>query len=132
MSALVPRRARLCACVLFTSLLVLTVAAQAVAGTYQVHACDASNVNRTWAPYGDTGLVAADASCLADPARGMKVRNSLRAAGQVPVLAPYGRDRRPPGGVAGGHRVHRACTQTRRRMTRRAAPASTAGAQASV
>ena len=31
-----------------------------------------------------------DASCLADPVRGMKVRNSLRGAGQVPVLAPSG------------------------------------------
>ena len=90
MSTPVPRRARLCACALLTLLLVLVAAAQAVAGTYQVHACDASNVNNTWAAYGDTGLIASDASCLADPTRGMKVRNSLRAAGQVPVLAPSG------------------------------------------
>ena len=90
MSAPAPRRAHLCACVLLTPLLVLILAAQAVAGIYQVHACDTSSVNHSWSAYGDTGLVATDASCLADPGRGMKVRNSLRGAGQVPVLAPYG------------------------------------------
>ncbi len=71
-------------------LLVLLVVPSAPAASYQVHACDGTNMNHSWAAYGDTGLVAADASCVADPGRGMKVRNSLRGAGQVPVVAPYG------------------------------------------
>jgi hypothetical protein len=90
MSHLLSPRALVRALVPFTLFLALLFAAQARAGTYAVHACDASNVNRSWTPYGDTGLIAADASCLADPTRGMKVRNSLRGAGQVPVLAPSG------------------------------------------
>ncbi len=90
MSFPVSSGARLCAAVSIALLLGLLVVSQSFAGTYQVRACDGSNINRSWSAYGDTGLVAADASCLADPARGMKVRNSLRGAGQVPVLAPSG------------------------------------------
>jgi len=90
MSPPVSSRTLLRAVMPFTLLLALLVVPQARAGSYQVHACDGSNVNNTWAPYGDTGLIAADASCLADASRGMKVRNSLRGPGQTPVLAPSG------------------------------------------
>ncbi len=83
-------RARRLAAVPAVVLLTLLAAPGAHAGTYQVRACDPSTVNRSWTPYGDTSLIAADASCLADSVRGMKVRNSLRSPGGVPVLAGSG------------------------------------------
>ena len=84
-----PRARRLVA-VPAALLALLVVAHPAPAGTYQVRACDPSTINRSWTPYGDTGLIAADASCVADSVRGMKVRNSLRSPGAVPVLAGSG------------------------------------------
>ena len=83
-------RARRLAVVPAVVLLTLIAAPGAHAGSYQVRACDPSTINRSWTPYGDTGLIAADASCLADGVRGMKVRNSLRSPGGVPVLAGSG------------------------------------------
>ena len=83
-------RARRLAVVPAVVLLTLIAAPGAHAGSYQVRACDPSTINRSWTPYGDTGLVAADASCLADGVRGMKVRNSLRSPGGAPVLAGSG------------------------------------------
>ena len=65
------RCARLRAVVPAALLLVLLVVPKAIAGTYSVQACDPTNTNRSWSAFGDTGLIAADASCLADPARGM-------------------------------------------------------------
>ena len=85
-----PRAWRLAAVPAALALLVLVVVPGARAGTYQVRACDPSTVNRSWAPYGDSALIAADASCLADSVRGMKVRNSLRSPGGVPALAGSG------------------------------------------
>ncbi len=69
-------------------LLALLLAPVAQAGSFTVRACDATNTNRSWTAVGDTNLIASDASCLADAIRGMKVRNSLRAPGGAPVLAP--------------------------------------------
>ena len=56
MSFPVLRRAPLCAGAALTLLVMLLIAAQASAGTYQVHACDSSSVNRSWSAYGDTAL----------------------------------------------------------------------------
>ena len=84
-----PRARRLLA-VPAAVLLTLLLPPAVQAGTYQVRACDPSTINRSWTPFGDTGLVAADASCLADSVRGMKVRNSLRSPGGAPVLAGSG------------------------------------------
>lgn len=83
-------RARLRAALACAALLALALAPAAQAGSYNVVACDATNTNRSWTPYGDTALIAANASCLADSALGMKVRNSLRGAGETPVSAPHG------------------------------------------
>lgn len=84
------RSARRLAAVPAALLALLLLTHPAAAGTYQVRACDPSTINRSWTPYGDTGLIAADASCVADSARGMKVRNSLRSPGGTPVLAGNG------------------------------------------
>lgn len=83
-------RARLRAALVPAMLLALALAPAAEAGSYSVIACDATNANRSWTPYGDTALIAANASCLADSTLGMKVRNSLRAPGGTPLTAPHG------------------------------------------
>lgn len=82
-------RVRLCAALVVVSVAALALAPPAQAGTYEVVACDATRTNRSFAPYGDTALIAANGSCLAHE-HGMQVRNSVRDPNGGATTAPHG------------------------------------------
>ncbi|MFM9126128.1 MAG: hypothetical protein ACKOTA_00860, partial [Solirubrobacterales bacterium] len=96
-----PTRFALAGLVLFAYLLVLVPAARA--GSYEVRACDGSGINRAFTAVG-SDAVAADASCSADWALGMKVRNQV-GRGTLPAFTWGGLEAQaPPGTVITGLR----------------------------
>ena len=79
-----------------TLLAMLIFATGAHAGSYEVRACDASGVNRSFVAVGSS-MVAANGSCSADPFLGMQVRNGLGSGtagvftwGALEAVAPAG------------------------------------------
>ncbi|CAB4943937.1 unannotated protein [freshwater metagenome] len=83
------RRRHLLFALLLTSLTGLFPAG-ASAGSYQVRACDARGVNHAFSGWGDTAMVAAEASCSTTQFLGMRARNSLRGPFDVFTVAPVG------------------------------------------